>query len=312
MTGRIRTAIRVEGIVQGVGFRPFVYSLATSLGLAGLVGNDIDGVFAEVEGDAKASAFLGLLERQAPPLARIDRVATAGFRPTGPQASPSRPAPARGAAQRRTLISADTATCADCLAELADPADRRFGYPFINCTNCGPRFTIVRDVPYDRALTTMAASPMCARCAAEYHDPADRRFHAQPVCCPACGPRLTLLDAADGARRLPGSGPDPIAPPRLLRAGQVLAVKGLGGYHLAVDAASEPAAAALRGRKHREDKPFAVMAADLAAARELCEVDETAAGPAGQPAPADRAAAPPAAGAAASPPRWRRATGSSA
>jgi hydrogenase maturation protein HypF len=278
VSSRIRTAVRVEGIVQGVGFRPFVYALATSLGLGGLVGNDMDGVFAEVEGDADAvDRFLVLLEQQAPPLARIERVTTAGLRPTGSAEfaiAPSAAAGADGAAQRRTLVSADTATCADCLAELADPADRRFGYPFINCTNCGPRFTIVQDVPYDRALTTMSGFAMCDRCAAEYHDPADRRFHAQPVCCPACGPRLTLLDGAGAT--LPGA--DPIAAAAaVLRTGQVLAVKGLGGYHLAVDAASEPAAAALRGRKHREDKPFAVMVADVAAARELAEVDDTAA-----------------------------------
>ena len=273
--------MRVEGIVQGVGFRPFVYALATSLGLGGLVGNDMDGVFAEIEGDTAAvERFLVLLEQQAPPLARIERVTTSGLRPTG--ATEFAIAPSEGAggtAQRRTLVSADTATCADCLTELADPADRRFGYPFINCTNCGPRFTIVRDVPYDRALTTMSGFAMCERCSAEYHDPADRRFHAQPVCCPACGPRLTLLDAS-GAEH-PGTaapGTDPIAgAAAVLRAGKVLAVKGLGGYHLAVDAASEPAAAALRGRKHREDKPFAVMVADIAAARELAEVDDVAA-----------------------------------
>ena len=288
MSSRIRTAVRVEGIVQGVGFRPFVYALATSLGLGGLVGNDMDGVFAEVEGDTDAvERFLVLLEQQAPPLARIERVTTTGLRPTGSAEfaiAPSAPSGADGSAQRRTLVSADTATCADCLAELADPSDRRFGYPFINCTNCGPRFTIVRDVPYDRALTTMSGFAMCDRCAAEYHDPADRRFHAQPVCCPACGPRLTLLDAAGldaaglDAAGTAQPGADPIAAAAaVLRAGQVLAVKGLGGYHLAVDAASEPAAAALRGRKHREDKPFAVMVADVAAARELAEVDDTAA-----------------------------------
>jgi hydrogenase maturation protein HypF len=288
VSSRIRTAVRVEGIVQGVGFRPFVYALATSLGLGGLVGNDMDGVFAEVEGDADAvERFLVLLEQQAPPLARIERVTTTGLRPTGSAEfaiAPSAPSGADGVVQRRTLVSADTATCADCLAELADPSDRRFGYAFINCTNCGPRFTIVRDVPYDRALTTMSGFAMCDRCAAEYHDPADRRFHAQPVCCPACGPRLTLLDAAglDAAGLDAGGaappGADPIAAAAaVLRAGQVLAVKGLGGYHLAVDAASEPAAAALRGRKHREDKPFAVMVADVAAARELAEVDDTAA-----------------------------------
>ena len=170
------------------------------------------------------------------------------------------------AGRRRALVSADSATCADCLAELADPADRRFGYPFINCTNCGPRFTIVRDVPYDRPLTTMAGFAMCAACAAEYPDPADRRFHAQPVCCPACGPRLRAARRRRDVGRRPAIRPLAGAR-RCWPAGQVLAVKGLGGYHLAVDAASEQAAAALRARKHREDKPFAVMAADLAAAR---------------------------------------------
>jgi hydrogenase maturation protein HypF len=273
VTERIRTGVRVEGIVQGVGFRPFVYSLATSLGLGGLVGNDSGGVFAEVEGDRAAVAqFLVLLEQQAPPLARIDRVTTRDLGPTGAAAFAIAPSgPAGPGLARRTLVSADTATCADCLAELADPADRRSGYPFINCTNCGPRFTIVRDVPYDRALTTMSSFALCADCAAEYHDPADRRFHAQPVCCPACGPRLRLL-AADGSA-LPG--PPLPAAARLLCDGQVLAVKGLGGYHLAVEATCQPAAAALRARKHREDKPFAVMVADLAAARALCLVDDT-------------------------------------
>jgi hydrogenase maturation protein HypF len=272
VTALIRTAVRVEGIVQGVGFRPFVYTLATGLGLAGHVGNDVDGVFVEVEGSpAAVSEFLVLLERDAPPLARIERVTTAPMTPSG---SASFAIAASGSAgPRRTLVSADTATCADCLRELADPADRRFGYPFINCTNCGPRFTIVRDVPYDRPLTTMAPFGMCRRCAAEYHDPADRRFHAQPTCCPACGPRLALRDAA--GNELPG---EPLAgAAEALRQGRVVAVKGLGGYHLAVDAACEPAAAALRARKHREDKPFAVLAADLAAARRLVAVDDAAA-----------------------------------
>jgi hydrogenase maturation protein HypF len=269
---RIRTAVRVEGIVQGVGFRPFVYSLATGLGLGGLVGNDSDGVFAEVEGPpAAVEAFLHSLARDAPPLARIERITTTAMRPDGTASFSI--APSEAGPLRRTLVSADTATCADCLAELADPADRRFGYPFINCTNCGPRFTIVRDVPYDRPLTTMASFAMCDRCAAEYHDPADRRFHAQPTCCPACGPRLSLLDPAGTVR--PGLPLEAAAD--LLRQGQVLAVKGLGGYHLAVDASSEEAAGALRARKHREDKPFAVMVADVAAARDVCQVDEAAA-----------------------------------
>ncbi|MGH3161171.1 MAG: carbamoyltransferase HypF [Streptosporangiaceae bacterium] len=269
----VRTAVRVEGVVQGVGFRPFVYALATGLGLTGLVGNDLDGVFAEVEGPQAAVAeFLGRLELQAPPLARIERVTTRALRPVR-SASFVIAASESQTGLRRTLVSADTATCADCLRELADPADRRHEYPFINCTNCGPRFTIVRDVPYDRPLTTMAPFAMCERCAAEYHDPADRRFHAQPTCCPACGPRLSLENQ-------PGldNHEDPIqAAAELLRHGRILAVKGLGGYHLAADAACEQAVAALRQRKHREDKPFAIMAADLAAAAGLAEVDETAA-----------------------------------
>ena len=278
MTVRIRTAVRVEGIVQGVGFRPFVYGLATRLGLGGLVGNDADGVFAEIEGDPAAVArFLVLLEREPPPLARIDKVTTREVTPAGSAAFAIAPSPAAGRS-RRALVSADTATCADCLAELADPGDRRYGYPFINCTNCGPRFTIVTDVPYDRAATTMAGFEMCPPCAAEYHDPADRRFHAQPTCCPACGPRLRLdTSAGTPVPERPGSGLIAAAA-ALLRAGQVLAVKGLGGYHLAADAGSAAAAAALRQRKHREDKPFAVMVADVAAARRLCEVSATAAG----------------------------------
>src|SRR5215475_3595150 len=166
---RVRTAVRVEGVVQGVGFRPFVYGLATSLGLSGLVGNDVDGVFAEIEGEAGAVAkFLALLEHQAPPLARIERVTTASLEPQGSAGFVIVASQPGG--QRHALVSADSGTCDDCLRELADPADRRYRYPFINCTNCGPRFTIVRDVPYDRPLTTMAAFPMCEQCAAEYHD----------------------------------------------------------------------------------------------------------------------------------------------
>ncbi len=287
MTRPIRTAIRVEGVVQGVGFRPFVYTLATGLGLTGLVGNDLDGVFVEVEGPAAAvGEFLLLLERDAPPLARIERVTTRAITPT--RSASFAIAASGSSGPRRTLVPSDTATCADCLRELADPADRRFGYPFINCTNCGPRFTIVRDVPYDRPLTTMATFAMCEPCAAEYHDPADRRFHAQPTCCPACGPRLALRQLTEGDRTegdLGGGDPggtdrpgDPLAAAAgLLRQGRILAVKGLGGYHLAADAACEEAVARLRARKHREDKPFAVMVADLAAARRLAEVDAAAA-----------------------------------
>jgi hydrogenase maturation protein HypF len=269
---RIRMLVQVEGVVQGVGFRPFVYSLATRLGLAGHVGNDSAGVFIEIEGPpGRVLDFLTSLEQDAPPLARIEAVRTMALEPSGGAGFAI--ASSNSGGRRQALVSADSATCADCLAELADPADRRFGYPFTNCTNCGPRFTIVRDVPYDRPLTTMAGFRLCAECAAEYSDPADRRFHAQPVCCPACGPRLRLVDPLGGER-----DGDPIAlTAALLAEGKVLAVKGLGGYHLAVDAGSEPAAAALRERKHREDKPFALMVADVEAAAGLCEVDDTAA-----------------------------------
>ncbi|HEV2918645.1 MAG TPA: carbamoyltransferase HypF, partial [Actinomycetota bacterium] len=203
---------------------------------------------------------------EAPPLALVERVTELAVAGRGDREFVVAPSSAGG--RRRALIPSDTATCADCLAELADPADRRYRYPFINCTNCGPRFTIVRDLPYDRPATTMAAFAMCADCAREYHDPADRRFHAQPVCCPACGPSLALVDREG---RPAGGGPLAGAAARL-RAGSVVAVKGLGGYHLAADAASEPAVAALRARKHREDKPFAVMVADLDGARALGEV----------------------------------------
>jgi hydrogenase maturation protein HypF len=271
MDQRVRRDIRVEGIVQGVGFRPFVYSIATRSGLAGRVGNDVDGVFIEVEGAAAdVESFLVALETEGPPLAEIEKVVIVEAEPHG--AVGFTIAPSNGSGQRNTLVSADSATCADCLRELVDPTDRRFEYPFINCTNCGPRFTIVRDVPYDRPRTTMAAFVLCPDCAAEYHDPDDRRFHAQPVCCPACGPRLRLVDG-HGCEQ-PGS-PLALAAKLLAEAG-VLAVKGLGGYHLAVAADCDRAAAALRTRKRREDKPFAVMVRDIADAKRLCHVDSAA------------------------------------
>jgi hydrogenase maturation protein HypF len=264
----IRVEVRVEGVVQGVGFRPYVHGLAHRLGLAGRVGNDTAGVFMEVEGAEQAvSDFLAALPSQAPPLAVIEQVRTSQLTPTGESGFHIVSSNATG--RRDTLISADTATCADCLRELADPTDRRFGHPFINCTNCGPRFTIVRDVPYDRPFTTMAPFAMCSACASEYHDPTDRRFHAQPVCCPACGPRLRLLDA--GGAELPG---EPLAAAAaLLTGGAVLAVKGLGGFHVAALASDAAATALLRARKHREDKPFAVMVADLATAHKMCVID---------------------------------------
>jgi hydrogenase maturation protein HypF len=262
----VRVAVRVAGVVQGVGFRPFVHQLAVRLGLSGFVGNDVHGVFAEVEGPRSGvDRFVGALEAEAPLLAVVEDVRVreipaaggAGFRIVG--------SPRGGGAD--TLISADSATCDDCLRELTDPANRRFRYPFVNCTNCGPRFTIVRGVPYDRPLTTMAAFAMCAACKQEYEDPADRRYHAQPVCCPACGPTL---------RFGPGGGDPVLAAVEALREGKVVAIKGLGGYHLAVGARHEEAARRLRQRKHREDKPFAVMVADTRQARELAEVDAAA------------------------------------
>jgi hydrogenase maturation protein HypF len=265
---RGRVGVRVEGVVQGVGFRPYVHALATGLGLVGHVGNDGGGVFIEVEGDGPAlDRFLDRLPREAPPLAAIERVTTADLPATGDDGFTIVASAAGDGA--RTPVGPDVATCDACLAEVRDPHDRRHRYPFTNCTDCGPRYTIVRDVPYDRARTTMAGFAMCDDCAREYHDPADRRFHAQPLCCPACGPRLRLV-TRDGA----GVAGDPLAAAAArLRHGEVLAVKGLGGYHLAALASHEAAVTALRARKHREDKPFAVMVADLAAARRLCQVD---------------------------------------
>jgi hydrogenase maturation protein HypF len=265
----VRTRIRVEGVVQGVGFRPFAHALATRLALGGLVGNDSDGVFVEVEGEAAAvGAFQDALHREAPPLAVIERVTAEPLAPVGERAF--RIVASRAGAARHTLVSPDTATCAACLAEVADPADRRFRHPFASCTHCGPRFTIVTDVPYDRPATTMACFPLCPDCRREYTDPADRRFHAQPICCPACGPRLRLLDGSGAA--IAG---DPLeAAAALLDAGAVLAVKGLGGFHIAADAGNEQAVGSLRTRKHREDKPFAVLVPDLDTARRLCVLDE--------------------------------------
>jgi hydrogenase maturation protein HypF len=267
--------VRVEGLVQGVGFRPYIYGLATALRLGGFVGNDTRGVVVEAEGEpAAVEEFLARLPAEAPPLALIERIDTDALPASGERSFAIVDSDTGG--RRAVAVSPDVAACRACLAEMADPMDRRHRYPFINCTNCGPRYTIIRDVPYDRPATTMAGFAMCADCAREYHDPADRRFHAQPVCCPACGPHLTLI-CADGTVLAGGAGPDahdePImATARLLHDGAVVAIKGIGGYHLAVDASDERAVAGLRSRKHREDRPFAVMVADLAAARSLCEI----------------------------------------
>jgi hydrogenase maturation protein HypF len=270
----MRVRARVEGTVQGVGFRPFVYRLAGELELGGWVLNDSRGVLLEVEGSPRASdEFLRRLESEAPPLAVIERVDAETVSPSGAAGFTIRPSPSGGDVS--AAVTADTATCADCLRELFDPADRRYRYPFINCTNCGPRFTIVRGVPYDRPLTTMAGFEMCADCRGEYEDPSDRRFHAQPNACPACGPAVSLVGGGSlspgGETASAGGDTISVAAGRL-RAGAILAVKGIGGYHLACRADDEAAVARLRGRKHREDKPFALMVATLEAAGELVEL----------------------------------------
>jgi hydrogenase maturation protein HypF len=250
-----RARARVEGVVQGVGFRPFVHRLAGELDLDGFVRNDERGVLLEVEGEpARVGRFLSQLRSEPPPLAVVERVLAEDVEPQGRAGFVI--VESEGAGPPAALVSADVATCADCLAELLDPADRRYRYPFVNCTNCGPRFTIVRGVPYDRSRTTMAGFAMCDACRAEYEDPGDRRFHAQPIACPDCGPALRLVGAAG----------DPLdVAVRALMAGRIVAVKGLGGFHLACRADDEAAVAALRARKHREDKPFALMAPDVAA-----------------------------------------------
>ena len=267
---RERWGISVRGIVQGVGFRPFVYALARRLDLAGLVRNDAEGVRIEAEGAPEyLERFVRALEEDAPPLAVVESVAWRPLAALGDRGF--RIEESREGDRRRALVSPDVATCDDCLAELLDPTDRRHRYPFTNCTNCGPRFTITRSVPYDRAKTTMSRFEMCPDCRREYDDPADRRFHAQPNACPACGPRVRLFDRFGHELRVePG---DPISrAAQMLRGRAVVAIKGLGGYHLACDPFDPAAVRSLRGRKVRQDKPFALMARDLVQARELCHV----------------------------------------
>lgn len=254
----IRHGIRVRGTVQGVGFRPAVYRAAANARLSGFVRNDAEGVWIEVEGaPAAVEEFPDRLLRALPPLARIDAIEIEPRAPTGDDVFLVRTSRASGAV--RAAIPADIATCAACVRELFDPKDRRYRYPFINCTDCGPRYTIVRDLPYDRAKTTMAVFAMCEACRAEYEDPLDRRFHAEPIACANCGPSVTLMP--DGAR---GDAAVERAC-QLLRLGRVVAVKGLGGWQLACDARDEAAVARLRARKLRPHKPFAVMTADPSA-----------------------------------------------
>ena len=271
-TSAERRRLRVTGTVQGVGFRPFVYRLAADLALAGWVGNDSLGVILEAEGPAPALDSLAeRLVAEAPPLARIESVVAEAVAPTG--GTGFTVIDSRDAGAPAVAVPVDVATCDDCLRELADPADRRFGYPFVNCTNCGPRYTIIRSIPYDRASTTMAGFVMCADCRREYEDPADRRFHAEPTCCPVCGPQLTLLAPDGGVLAKAGEALDTAVD--LLRQGRILAVKGLGGYHLACDATDDAAVAELRRRKARDDKPFALMV-DVPTARALCQLSPEA------------------------------------
>jgi hydrogenase maturation protein HypF len=263
-----RRAITVHGVVQGVGFRPFVYGLASRLELSGFVENRVGGVLIEVEGNARSlDHFLTQLTTRPPSLARIDHLAWERRPPQGDRRFRIQPSEVESPGP--IFVSPDVATCADCLAELFDPADRRYRYPFLNCTNCGPRLTIITGVPYDRERTTMARFPMCAACRTEYEDPCNRRFHAQATACPACGPRLQALNG-DG-RRIETADPVGLFVEKVL-AGTIGALKGLGGYHLVCDARNAVAVAELRRRKHRDEKPFAVMVDDLAAAEALCQV----------------------------------------
>jgi hydrogenase maturation protein HypF len=269
-TRPVRRRIRVRGAVQGVGFRPFVYRLAQELGLAGWVLNDAEGVEIDLQGGARAvDSLLARLEHEAPVLARISAIESEETEPDSrPDAFAIRDS--RGGPVR-TAVVPDVAVCADCLAELFDPGDRRYRYAFINCTHCGPRYTITRALPYDRPQTTMARFPQCPACRAEYGDPGNRRFHAQPNACPACGPRLALTDAAGR----PLEARDPVAGTlELLRDGQIVAIKGIGGFHLACDARSGASVARLRARKLREEKPFAVMVANVASIAELAFVSD--------------------------------------
>ena len=292
-----RMSVVVHGIVQGVGFRPFVYSQARRWELGGFVRNDSTGVTIEIEGSqAHLANFLRALQEETPVLARVDAVEVRSLAVRGETSFVIERS--QTGTERRTLISPDTAVCAGCLREMNDPADRRYHYPFINCTNCGPRFTIIEDVPYDREKTTMRVFPMCSDCQREYEDPLNRRFHAQPNACPVCGPQVFFQDwsepyesrdgvslpCRDGQEALPApisgtrsssdTGDAITAAAQVLNNGSILAVKGLGGYHLACDALQDGAVTRLRQRKHREARPFALMVPDLSTARLLCQVSE--------------------------------------
>ena len=266
----MRARIEVRGIVQGVGFRPFVYRLAQELELAGWVNNDGEGVTIEVEGAReRVECMTERLAKDAPPRARIDAI---DVRACAARDERGFAILASGSGGHvRTAIGPDTAVCDECLAELFDPRDRRYRYPFVNCTNCGPRYTIARELPYDRAMTSMAGFAQCPACLREYSSPLHRRFHAEPNACPECGPRLALLDATGAAIGTDDPVTEVLA--RLAR-GEIVAIKGLGGFHLACDARHGAAVAALRNRKAREEKPFAIMAANVASLAALADVSQ--------------------------------------
>ena len=282
--------IHVTGIVQGVGMRPFVYREAMAHGICGWVLNAGDGVHIEAHAPADAlDAFVAALSEHAPAAARVERVDIADLGPGGWSAADEqgfRIVASQDQTAHTTLVSPDIATCGDCLRELFDPADRRYHYPFINCTNCGPRFTIIRSLPYDRAATSMDRFPMCPKCAAEYADPLDRRFHAQPDACFDCGPHITWREAVNGDACGNSSATPTVGTTReasdaiiercveLLASGGIVAIKGLGGFHLACDAANEQAVAELRRRKRRSNKPLAVMVRSLADTERLCHIDD--------------------------------------
>src|SRR5271166_1086496 len=294
----VRRRIEVSGIVQGVGFRPYIYRLATTRHLKGTIRNTSAGVTIEIQGPVETvQDFIEHLPTDAPPLARItgftvnelpcvtaQSLAAQGIDVQG-VATQSRDADAGGdpdfriihsreGEEVRTLISPDVTICPDCLREMFDAKDRRYRYPFINCTNCGPRFTIIRDIPYDRPSTSMAAFPMCPACLTEYENPMDRRFHAQPNACWECGPRVELWDKSGQKIECEDSILETAS---RLQAGLVAAVKGLGGFHLAVDATNPAAVTLLRQRKRRVEKPFAVMVPDIQAAQEICELGDASA-----------------------------------
>ncbi len=266
---KTRYKVVIQGIVQGVGFRPFVYQQALARRLTGYVSNTSHGVDLEVEGEGPdLDDFIRTLRQDPPPLSRITSLEFQPLPAQGDSGFTIRMSQAQET--RSALISPDVAVCPDCLREMRDPRDRRYRYPFINCTNCGPRYTIIKDIPYDRAKTTMAAFTLCPECSSEYHDPLNRRFHAQPNACWTCGPRVRLLDGMGQIIE----GQDPIAETaRLLREGWIVAIKGLGGFHLAVDAVQEEAVRRLRARKHREEKPLALMSPDLDRIRAFARIE---------------------------------------